>query len=81
MVPSDDGMKKALAVRGERGACMVVLAFAQRKVQGALMTSFRFPTGEKHNYPHAEYASGAVEYGFTCSLTSRIWVEKSSVHQ
>jgi len=42
---------------------------ASRQLYGALMTKFRFPTGEKHNYPFAEYASGAVEYGFSGALS------------
>lgn len=44
-------------------------AFAQRKMHGAFMGTFRFPTGEVHNYPHTEYASGAVEYGFSGALS------------
>jgi hypothetical protein len=44
-------------------------AFAQRKMHGAMMLAFRFPTGEQHNYPHAEYASGSVEYGFSGALS------------
>lgn len=38
--------------------------FADRYFQAGIMTSFRFPTGEVHNYPFAEYSSGAFEYGF-----------------
>jgi hypothetical protein len=33
------------------------------------MASFRIPTAEKHNYPFAEYASGAFEYGFMWALS------------
>lgn len=39
-------------------------AFARRHMYGAGMLRFRLPTGEAHNYPFAEYASGAFEYGF-----------------
>ncbi len=35
----------------------------------ALLTSFRIPVGEKHNYPFAEYASGAFEYSFLAALS------------
>jgi len=37
-------------------------AFGDGFFNGALLTSFRIPVGEKHNYPFAEYASGAFEY-------------------
>ncbi len=40
-------------------------AFMQRKMRMAGALTFRFPVGEKHNYPFVEYASGAVEYAFT----------------
>ncbi len=35
----------------------------------ALLTTLRFPTGEKHNYPLAEYASGTMEYGFLGAIS------------
>ncbi len=37
--------------------------------RGALLTSFRIPTGQKHNYPFAEYASGAFEYSFLGAIS------------
>jgi hypothetical protein len=39
--------------------------FARRHMYGGAILGFRLSTGEQHNYPFAEYASGAVEYGFT----------------
>ncbi|HID38124.1 MAG TPA: hypothetical protein EYP36_01240 [Calditrichaeota bacterium] len=36
---------------------------ARRMLFGGLELKSRFPTGEVHNYPYAEYASGAVEFG------------------
>lgn len=44
-------------------------AFGKRRFYGSLMTNFRFGTGEQHNYPFVEYASGALEYGFTGALS------------
>lgn len=44
-------------------------AFANRKMYGALMSTVRIATGEKHNYPFTEYASGATEYGFTGAMS------------
>ena len=38
-------------------------AFGRRKFYGAGMFKLRFGTGEVHNYPFAEYASGSWEYG------------------
>ena len=38
--------------------------FGQGHFKSAFLTSFRFPTGEVHNYPFTPYASGAFEYGF-----------------
>jgi len=35
----------------------------------AFMTSFRFPTGEVHNYPFTEYASGAFEYALMYAVS------------
>lgn len=43
--------------------------FGKRRFKGSLSTSFRLPTGEIHNYPFAEYASGAVEYGFLGAIS------------
>jgi hypothetical protein len=43
--------------------------FGNKKFNGAFTTSFRIPVGEKHNYPFAEYASGAMEYGFLGALS------------
>ncbi|NOX89525.1 MAG: hypothetical protein GXO77_10895 [Calditrichaeota bacterium] len=37
--------------------------------KAGLLSSFRIPTGKKHNYPFAEYASGALEYGFLGALS------------
>ncbi len=45
------------------------LNFMQNRFSSGLMMSFRLPVGEKHNYPFVEYASGAVEYGFTGLLS------------
>jgi len=36
---------------------------AKRMLYGGIELKTRFPTGEEHNYPFAEYASGAVEFG------------------
>lgn len=44
-------------------------AFAKRKFYAAGMAHLRLGTGEVHNYPFAEYASGATEYGFTGALS------------
>ena len=44
-------------------------AFASRKMYGAVMTTIRLGTGEEHNYPFTEYASGATEYAFTGALS------------
>lgn len=38
--------------------------FANRRFYGALMLNTRIGTGDVHNYPFTEYASGAFEYGF-----------------
>jgi len=45
------------------------LQFGKRKFNGSFTTSFRIPLGEEHNYPFAEYASGALEYGFFGALS------------
>ncbi len=37
--------------------------FERGHFAGAIWSTLRFPTGKVHNYPLAEYASGAVEYG------------------
>lgn len=44
-------------------------SFAQGHFQNALLTSFRFPVAEQHNYPFAEYASGSLEYGFMYAIS------------
>ncbi|APF20476.1 hypothetical protein Calab_1377 [Caldithrix abyssi DSM 13497] len=44
-------------------------AFGYGHFNAAFITSFRIPTGEKHNYPFAEYASGAFEYSFMTALS------------
>ncbi len=44
-------------------------AFMQRHFYGAVLTNLRLATGEVHNYPFTEYASGATEYGFTGALS------------
>ncbi len=44
-------------------------AFGQRKFYGSMMMNVRLATGEQHNYPFAEYASGATEYGFMGALS------------
>ena len=38
--------------------------FERGHFAGTIWSTLRFPTGKVHNYPLAEYASGAVEYGF-----------------
>ena len=43
--------------------------FANRHMYGALMTTVRLATGEQHNYPFTEYASGATEYAFTTAFS------------
>jgi hypothetical protein len=43
--------------------------FGRRKFNASFTTSFRIPLGEEHNYPFAEYASGALEYGFFGALS------------
>lgn len=43
--------------------------FGRRKFNSSFTTSFRIPLGEQHNYPFAEYASGALEYGFFGALS------------
>ncbi|MCK4559225.1 MAG: WVD2 family protein [Calditrichia bacterium] len=43
--------------------------FERGHFTGALWTTLRFPTGKVHNYPLAEYASGAVEYGFSGGIS------------
>ncbi|MBD3224942.1 MAG: hypothetical protein GF313_09440, partial [Caldithrix sp.] len=44
-------------------------AFANRKLYGGLISNIRLATGEQHNYPFAEYASGSTEYGFMGALS------------
>ena len=44
-------------------------SFARGHFQNALLTSFRFPVAEQHNYPFAEYASGSLEYGFMYAIS------------
>ena len=41
----------------------------RRMLFGGLELKTRFPTGQDHNYPFAEYASGAVEYGINGFLS------------
>lgn len=43
--------------------------FGRRKFAAAFMGSARIATGEIHNYPFAEYASGAFEFGFMTALS------------
>ncbi len=43
--------------------------FMEKKLYTGLMLNTRIPTGEKHNYPFVEYASGAVEFGMTGLLS------------
>lgn len=38
--------------------------FSRRHFSAAIQSTVRIPTGKTHNYPFAEYASGALEYGF-----------------
>jgi len=44
-------------------------AFGNRRFYGAGMVNIRFGTGEAHNYPFAEYASGALEFGLMGALS------------
>ncbi len=44
-------------------------SFGRRHFNGGFLTSFRIPVGKDHNYPFAEYASGAFEYGFLGALS------------
>jgi len=55
--------------------------FGQNHFQNAFMFSMRFPTGEEHNYPLAEYASGNFEYGimYALSFYSDAYLPKRSV--
>ncbi len=43
--------------------------FGKKRFQTSLMTTFRIPLGEMHNYPFAEYSSGALEYGFCGAIS------------
>ncbi len=43
--------------------------FGRNYFQQGFLGSMRFPTGEVHNYPFAEYASGAFEYGFMYAVS------------
>jgi hypothetical protein len=43
--------------------------FGGRKFYGSGMLNFRIPTGEMHNYPYTEYASGAFEYGLMTAFS------------
>ena len=45
------------------------IPFGQNHFQNAFLASMRFPTGEVHNYPFAEYASGSFEYGLLYALS------------
>ncbi len=45
------------------------IPFGQNHFQNAFLASMRFPTGEVHNYPFAEYASGSFEYGLMYALS------------
>jgi hypothetical protein len=45
------------------------ISFANRQFFLAAMLNFRFGTGEQHNYPFAEFASGGLEYGFSTALS------------
>lgn len=45
------------------------IPFGQNHYQNAFIASMRFPTGEEHNYPLAEYASGSFEYGLMYALS------------
>lgn len=43
--------------------------FARNHFQHGLLAGMRIPTAEVHNYPFAEYASGALEYGFMWAVS------------
>jgi hypothetical protein len=45
------------------------IAFASRRMYFATMLNFRFGTGDQHNYPFAEFASGGLEYGIGTALS------------
>jgi len=44
-------------------------AFGRDHFNQAFLISTRFPVAEQHNYLYAEYASGAIEYGFMYSVS------------
>ena len=44
-------------------------SFARRHMYGGGLMDIRLATGEQHNYPFTEYASGAIEYGFKGALS------------
>jgi hypothetical protein len=43
--------------------------FLRRHMYGGMLMNIRLATGEQHNYPFTEYASGAIEYGFKGALS------------
>lgn len=43
--------------------------FAKRRFYGGFLANVRLGTGEYHNYPFTEYASGSTEYGFKGALS------------
>jgi len=43
--------------------------FGRRHFKGGFLTSFRIPVGKDHNYPFAEYSSGAFEFGFLGAIS------------
>lgn len=43
--------------------------FGENRFYSSFMTSFRIPTGEVHNYPFAEYASGQFSWGLMTALS------------
>ncbi len=45
------------------------LTFEQGRFSGAFILGTRIPTGEVHNYPFAEYASGSFEYGLKGAIS------------
>ena len=44
-------------------------AFQRRHFKQAFLIGSRIPVGKTHNYPFAEYASGAVEYGVAYAVS------------
>jgi hypothetical protein len=44
-------------------------SFGRNRFSQAGLVSFRFPTGEVHNYPFTEYTTNSVQFGFMYALS------------